>query len=378
MQFVYHNPTKVYFGQSLISSIGKEISRYGFKKVMLLAGSGSIKQNGVYNQLVSSLEKYEIEFVECWGVVPNPILSHTQNAIELARKENIEAIIAAGGGSVIDEAKSIAAGFYLDNIWNVYERKASIEDALPIFTVLTLSGTGSEMNSIAVLTNEIDKKKWNIGSPLLYPIATFIDPTIQFSLPWHQTVNGGIDAICHVLEYYFSGKEQEITISICESIIKTIILALDKLQNEPDNYEARSNLAWAATLALNGTSGVSLIGEWSSHRIEHGISALYPEVAHGAGLAIVFPAWIEYTKHTNPLQYERFAKNIWGKDTIEDAIIAMKNKFNEWGSPTSLSEIKISEIAIEDIANNASKLGVVGELLPLTAKEMKEILRIAY
>lgn len=376
--FIFHNPTKLIFGKNTIETIGNEISRAGFSKILLLYGGGSIKKNGVYQKVINSLRSNNIQFIEHPGVVPNPILSHANEGIKLCHENDLQAILAVGGGSVIDEAKSIAAGFYLDNLWDAFERKVEIKNALPIFTVLTISGTGSEMNPFAVLTNEVEKKKWNIGAPSLYPRATVIDPTVQMSLPWHQTVNGGIDAISHVLEYYFVSTDQEVSISISEALIRTIISSLDKLQNNQFDYSARANLAWAATLALNGITGASTLGEWSAHRIEHGISALYPEIAHGAGLAIVFPAWINYTRDTNPLQYERFARNIWNCNNLDDALAAMKAKYKSWGAPISLRDINIAEDKIADIAHNASRLGIVGNLLPLTEKEMYEILKLAY
>lgn len=376
--FVFHNPTKLIFGENTIEVIGKEISKNGIKRILLLYGGGSIKKNGVYDTVVKSLKDNNIVFVEHSGVVPNPVLSHANEGIELCKRNNLEAILAVGGGSVIDEAKSIAAGFYLNNLWDAFERKEEIKDALPVFTILTISGTGSEMNPFAVLTNEFEKKKWNIGATCLYPRATIIDPRIQMSLPWHQTVNGGIDAISHILEYYFNSTVQEVSISISEALIRTIVLCLDKLQVNQYDYPARANLAWAATLALNGFVGSSTIGEWAAHRIEHGISALYPEIAHGAGLAVVFPAWISYTRKTNPSQYERFAKNVWNSNSLDDALTVMKSKYSSWGAPISLRELNIPKEKIGEIAYNASRLGVVGNLLPLTEEEMAEILELAY
>lgn len=376
--FVFHNPTKLIFGENTIEVIGKEISKSGYKRILLLYGGGSIKKNGVHDTVVKSLKDNNIVFVEHSGVVPNPVLSHANEGIELCKRNNLEAILAVGGGSVIDEAKSIAAGFYLNNLWDAFERKAEIKDALPVFTILTISGTGSEMNPFAVLTNEDEKKKWNIGAACLYPKATIIDPRIQMSLPWHQTVNGGIDAISHILEYYFNSTVQEVSISVSEALIRTIVLCLDKLQVNPKDYPARANLAWAATLALNGLVGSSTIGEWAAHRIEHGISALYPEIAHGAGLAVVFPAWISYTRQANPSQYERFAKNVWNSNSLDEALAAMKSKYRDWGAPISLRDLNIPKEKIGEIANNASRLGVVGNLLPLTEREMAEILELAY
>lgn len=378
LNFIFHNPTKLIFGENTVEAIGQEIRKAGQEKVLFLYGGGSIKKNNVYELVTNSLKNNGIEYVEHPGVVPNPILSHANEGIALCKKHNLQAILAVGGGSVIDEAKSIAAGYFLDNLWDAFERRVEIKKALPIFTVLTISGTGSEMNPYAVLTNEIEKKKWNIGAPSLYPKVTIIDPTVQMTLPWNQTVNGGIDAISHIMEFYFASTNQEVSIAISEALIKSIIKSLDILQNNPRDYPARANLAWAATLALNGIAGASTLGEWSVHRIEHGISAIYPEIAHGAGLAVVFPAWISYTRSANPKQYERFAKNIWNCNNLDQALEAMKAKYRSWGAPVSLRDLNIPKEKIPDIAYNASRLGVVGNMVPISEKEMNEILNLAY
>lgn len=376
--FIYHNPTKLIFGENTIEAIGLEIKKAGIEKVLFLYGSGSIKKNKVYELVINSLKSNGIEYFEHPGVVPNPVLSHANEGVALCKKYNLQAVLAVGGGSVIDEAKSIAAGYYLDNLWDAFESKAEIKKALSIFTVLTISGTGSEMNPYAVLTNEFEKKKWNIGAPVLYPKVTIIDPNVQMTLPWHQTVNGGIDAISHIMEFYFASTDQEVSISISEALIKSIIKSLDILQSNPNDYSALANLAWAATLALNGVVGASTLGEWAAHRIEHGISALYPEIAHGAGLAVVFPAWISYTRSANPKQYERFAKNVWYCDTLDEALEAMKAKYKSWGAPVSLRDLNILKEKIPEIAYNASRLGVVGNMMPITEKEMLDILNLAY
>ena len=302
--FTFFNPTKVIFGRRTIPRIGEEINKKGYNKILLLAGKGSNRENGVYDATVKSLKRAGIEWIECWGVKPNPILSHAEEALELVRKEGLQMVLAIGGGSVIDEAKSIAAGFYLNNIWDAFEENQTINKALPVFSILTLSGTCSEMDPFAVLTNEVEKKKWNIGGDALFPKVSIIDPSVQMSLPWSQTVNGAIDAMSHVMEFYFLGEKEEITIALDEAIMRTIIKCLDMLKDDEKNYQARANIAWSATLALNGISGIALKGgDWSSHRLEHGISALHPDIAHGAGLAVVFPAWIKYTQNENPEQF---------------------------------------------------------------------------
>ena len=376
--FTFYNPTKLIFGKNTIPKMGRELKKSGINKVLLLAGSGSIKSNGTYESAIQSLKNSGIEWSELWGVRANPLLSHAIEGISIVKDKNVNAILAVGGGSVIDEAKSIAAGYYLDNLWTAFEDKISIDKALPVYTILTLSGTCSEMDPYAVLTNDENLKKWNISGDALYPKVSIIDPEVQMSLPWHQTVNGAIDAMSHIMEFYFMGKDEEATLSVDEALMKTIIQSVDKLQEEPCNYSARANLAWAATLGLNGISGVALHGgDWASHQIEHGISALHPEIAHGAGLAVVFPAWIYYMNRYNTDIFKRWAKNVWNSVTIDDGIKAMKAKYSEWEAPVSLNELGLCEDDIIPIAENASVIGPAGALEKLNKGDIESILKIA-
>jgi len=377
--FTFYNPTKVFFGKNTISRIGKEIHKAGIQRILLVSGGGSTKTNGVYEQVIKSLMEFGIDWVEYWGVKPNPVLSHTLKGIELARENELEAVLAVGGGSVIDEAKSIAAGFYLDNLWDAFEKKVQVELALPVYTVLTLSGTGSEMDLYAVITNEDEKKKWNIGADCLYPRISIIDPSVQMSLPWNQTVNGAIDAMSHIMENYFMGSDEEATLGINESLMRTIIKSIDSLHLNGKDYNARANLAWSATLALNGISGVAMRGgDWACHRIEHAISAMHPGVAHGAGLGVIFPAWLKFVTEYNPSLFDRWSNNVWDSATTEEAIVNMKNKFHSWNAPVSLSELGINESEINNIASNSMRFGVVGSLKVLTHNDIVDILKIAF
>ncbi len=282
-KFVFHNPTKIIFGENTVSKIGEEIKKSGLKKVLLHYGGGSIKKNGVYEQVTNSLKENNIDFIEVSGVKPNPILSKVHEGIKVARENNVDGILAVGGGSVIDSAKAIAGGFYYDgDIWDAYSGKYVIKKALPLFTVLTLSATGSEMNGNSVITKEETKQKWATHSKHIYPKVSIIDPTVQFSLPPQQTVNGAVDAISHVMEYYFDGTtDTEIQDQIAEGIIRTVIKSTEILLKKPEDYHARANLAWSATLALNGLLNAgSSGGDWSSHTLEHSVSALF-DIAHG-------------------------------------------------------------------------------------------------
>lgn len=380
--FVFYNPTKVIFGKGTIPKIGFEINKLGLKKVLLLAGSGSIKRNGVYEQVSKSLKENGIEWIEHWGVRPNPVLSHANEGIKIVRENKLEGILAVGGGSVIDEAKSIAAGVFLDNLWDAFERKVKIEKALPIFTVLTISATCSEMDPYAVLTNEAENKKWNIEGASLFPKVSIIDPTIQYSLPWEQTVYGAIDALSHIMEFYFQGKDEEPTLSLDETLMLNIFKNVDKLKENSEDYSSRSALAWSAVLALNGFSGAGLYGgDWACHTIEHGISAFRPEVAHGAGLAVVFPAWIKYIHPLNEPQFLRWAKNIFGKNNVESAVQSLKEKYRSWGAPISLRELNISKNDIPRIVEiilQANSIRTIGNIKNLDFNDIYEILNIAY
>ncbi|MCD6450668.1 MAG: iron-containing alcohol dehydrogenase [Thermotogaceae bacterium] len=378
--FVFHNSTKVVFGKGTVGAIGDEIKNYGYKKVLFLYGGGSIKKNGVYDSVVDSLRRNSIEFVEVSGVKPNPVLSKVKEAIDVAKRENVEAILAVGGGSVIDSAKTIAAGFYYDgDIWDAFTGKYKVKKSLPIFVVLTISATGSEMNGGAVITNEDTKEKWSFWASTSFPKASIIDPTVQFSLPREQTVYGGVDAIVHVLEYYFDGsKGRKVMDRIMESIIKTIMEAIEILIDNPTNYEWRANLAWSATLALNGLTSVgSYGGDWSSHIIEHSLSALY-DIAHGAGLAIVTPAWMRYVMNEDREKFERFAKEIFGKNNAEEGIEAFKGWLKKVGAPVSLKDVGISFEDVGKIAENAAIRSPFGKLKPLYKEDIIAILKLAF
>jgi len=376
--FTFLNPTKVIFGKDVISRIGPAIKERGHKNILLIAGQGSIKKNGVYDAVAKSLQSQGIAFTEVWGVRPNPVLAKVRETIQIAKDNKAEAILAVGGGSVIDSAKAVAAGVYLKNIWDAFEDKARIEKALPLYTVLTVSGAASEMNPWAVVTNEEEKKKWSIGAPSLFPVISVIDPSVQMSLPWHQTVFGAIDGLAHIMENYFMGRDQEATMGICESLMRTIITMVDIIQHSPNDYNARANLVWAITCAHNGMTAVAMRGgDWASHGIQHGISALHPEIAHGAGLAVVFPAWILYVRRSNPELFKRWSKNVMQSRFIEDAVSKFRTKLSKWKAPVFLKDLGVKQAEIKDIAQNADLQGPLGHLKKLALKDIEAVLKIA-
>ncbi|MGC8851473.1 MAG: iron-containing alcohol dehydrogenase, partial [Candidatus Micrarchaeia archaeon] len=346
---------------------------------LLVAGGGSIRKNKVYSQVVASLKKSGIDWVESWGVKPNPSLDKVREMIALARNERVDCVLAVGGGSVIDASKAVAAGFFLDDVWKAFEGKAEVKKALPLFTVLTISATASEMDPFAVISNEAARRKWAVGSDLLYPVVSIVDPSVQSSLPWAQTVYGAVDGLSHVMEYYFLGKSEETTLAIDEALMRSIIVEANALRKNQKNLEARANLAWALTLALNGTSGAGLRGgDWACHSIEHAVSALHPEVAHGAGLAVVFPAWIKFVNKSSPAIFKRWAKQVWGAASVEAAVAKMKKQYSAWGAPVSLRELGVKRGEISSIAAKAvEKGGGCGVLKRLSARDVESILKLA-
>ncbi|HCF38530.1 MAG TPA: NADH-dependent alcohol dehydrogenase [Thermosipho africanus] len=380
--FVFYNPTKLVFGKNTVEKIGEYLKKDNVKKVLLLAGGGSIKKNGVYEKVVRSLVENGVEKIEVWGVRPNPVLSKVKEAISVAKNENVDAILAVGGGSVIDSAKAVAAGVrYEGDVWDFYSGKAKVKEAMPLYAILTLSATGTEMNGNSVVTNEETLEKFSFSSIHVYPKVSVVDPEVQYTLPQNQLVNGAVDAISHVMEYYFDGEEVSLTDRIDEGIIKTIMQTTEVLLDDPKNYDARANFALSTTLALNGVSGLGHRGgDWSSHAIEHALNALNPDVAHGAGLAVVFPAWMKYVCNQAPERFVQFGENIFGlKDCKpEEAINALSDWYKKIGAPTTLKELGFKEEDIEKLTEIASKMAPMGRLKKLERGDIKKILEIAY
>lgn len=381
INYNFYNPTRLLFGEDSIDKLGRQIAGSGCSKVLMMAGGGSIKKNGVYDRIQKMLADNQIECVELWGIQANPTLEKVREAIMLAKKSGADAILAVGGGSTIDSAKAAAAGVYANDIWQIFEHKEKIKAALPIFTVLTISATASEMNCNAVLTNEAENKKYGIGHPLLYPKTSAVDPAVQTSLPWEQTVNGAVDAMAHIMEFYFIGTEEETVIALSESLINSIIKSVAKLKTNGEDVTARANLAWAATLALNGMSGAGLKGgDWACHEISHSISALYPEIAHGAALGVIFPAWMEYVsdEEINIHQFNRFSRAILSCIDIEEGVEKFRKLISSWGGKTKLRELGVKEDDIVQLAAMATRNGHLGKLKELTATDVEAILRLAY
>jgi hypothetical protein len=384
--FVFENPTRIIFGRDTIGRIGAEAKRFG-TKVLLVYGQGSIKNNGVYDQVIASFEDAALPVVEFPGVKSNPVLSHALQGIELARRDGIDVIVAVGGGSVIDTAKTIAVGAVADpgdDIWDFFTYKKKITGALPLLTVLTISASASEMNPGAVITKEEGAQKYSIRSPHIQPKTSIMDPTVLFSLSPAYSAYSAVDAVTHMLEGYFNNTEPESILQdrLVEGLMKTIMESTGRILENPHDYDARANMMWATTLAFNGitTAGMGMIA-LPAHMIEHSLSALY-DIPHGAGLSIVLPGWMAYALPQIPARFGRLAREIFNVDNGDDihagaeGIRLLKQWFSSIGSPVSLSEAGIPAADIDRIAENAFVLSRVWGLNAYTKEIIADILRI--
>ena len=382
--FIFYNPTKIIFGKGVISQIGTETSKIA-RKVLILYGMGSIKQNGIYDSVCMSLNESNITYIEVSGIKPNPIISKVREAIKSAKEQNVEAIIAIGGGSVIDTAKAVAAGFYYDgDPWDFIQDLSRVPPkALPIITVLTISATSSEMNRGAVILNEEIDMKIAFYSDYTFPKISFLDPEFQYSLPKKQIAFGAVDIITHVLEFYFDGtKNTEFQDYFAESIIKTVIKNTEILLENPKDYEARAQFTWMGTIALSGINAAGRnFGDWATHRIGHAISAMY-DTAHGETLSIVLPAWMRYCLKTDINKFYRFGHEIFSIKAIDReevgirGIQALKDWFRKIGVSTSLVDSGIRIYDIPKIAVNPSIRYPLGKLRVLEQTDVENILRL--
>ena len=361
--FSFCNPTQIEFGKDKEKNIGKYISQNGVKKVLLVYGSKRVIEDGLFDVVIKSLKENGVDFIAFGGVVSNPILGTIKNAIKIAKDEKVDGVLSLGGGSVLDSSKAIAVGtLYDSDVWDFFLGKEQIKKALPIFDIITLAATGSEMNGYAVVTNEKTKQKFSIWSPLVYPKVSVINPELQKSVSKEYLVYSATDIIAHTIEGYFTAKIQPKYMSRqVENIIKTVIETTEILIKNPDDYNARGEFAWAATNALNGTTTVGTSGfSFPNHLIEHALSALY-NVPHGAGLSVVIPAWAKWYYKENEAQFIRFAKEIFGKNTALEGIEALESWFNKIGTPIRLNQFGLDKSNISDIIENLSYQNDIGK-----------------
>ncbi|WP_113673434.1 iron-containing alcohol dehydrogenase [Vallitalea guaymasensis] len=363
--FVFNTHTKVYFGKEKIVDLSKEVTNYG-TNVLLVYGQGAIKKNGIYSEVVEVLNKCNV--VEFGGITPNPRIKMVREGIKIARDNKIDVVLAVGGASVIDCAKIIAAGYYYeDDPWDLVICPGEIKIVLPIITVLTSFGTGSEMNGSAVINNEEEEEKIGTYSPLLQPEVSILDPVYTYSLSADLTAAGVVDTMSHAMESYFSkDKDTFVQDRIAEGIIKTCIKYGPIAIKENDNYEARANLMWAGALGLNGLTGAGKTSAWSCHPMEHELSAFY-DITHGAGMAVLMTNWMRYILNDKTVdKFVEYAENVWhifNEDDkykkAEKAIEMTRKFFDECNMPVTLGELGIDDEKFESMAVNAVSNGLL-------------------
>lgn len=383
--FVLENPTKILFGRDTIGQIGTETRALG-TTALLVYGHQSLKNNDLHRQITETLAASGLTIIEHGGVKSNPVLSHVRQGIALCKNHNVDVIVAAGGGSVIDEAKAIAAGaVVLHDVWKFFKGKAGITAPLPICTILTLAASGSEMNGGMVITNDETNLKLGIGNKKLCPKVSILDPTATFSVPPDYTAYGAVDAIAHTLEFYFTATAPHTPVQdrFIEGLIINLIEACDQVLAVPDNYPARSNLMWCATMALNGwtAAGLGQVG-FPMHMIEHSMSALY-NVPHGAGLSVVIPAWLKWKAASNPQKIAQMAERVFGiteGNTEEKAaagIMRLQNWFKQINCPTTLDGLNIPISAISHLAKHSLTQAKLWRLNGYNAETIEIILNLA-
>ncbi len=383
--FNYNIPTQIFFGEGKIEVLGKEIKKYG-SRVLLAYGGGSIKKNGIYDDVVKELKENDVEYFELSGIEPNPRVESVEKGVEISRENDIDFILAVGGGSTIDCAKAIAAAFYYDgNPWDLVIGKAEIGKVLPLASVLTLAATGSEMDAGAVISNLETNQKYGFGHPDFFPKFSILDPSYTYTVGEYQTASGVADIMSHTFESYFSNeKGAYIQDKIAEGILDTCIKYGPLALKEPDNYEARANLMWASSLAINGLIGYGKDSVWSVHPLEHELSAYY-DITHGVGLAILTPHWMEHVLNEDNLyKFVEYGVNVWkidsGLSDLEIAKLAIEKTaefFHNLGIPMTLKEVGINEEKLEIMAKAVTdhNEGFVGNFKSLNYDDVLEIFK---
>ncbi|MBQ7197192.1 MAG: iron-containing alcohol dehydrogenase [Synergistaceae bacterium] len=385
--FFWHNPTALIFGKDTVKDLADYLKHDGVKGVLLVYGGKGIFKSGAYAQATEMLTKAGIKFSEVNDIKPNPKIDKVREGIARVKAGGIDAILPVGGGSVFDSAKAIAAGAcYSGDVWDFFSGKAKIEKAMPIYGVLTASATASEVNGFSVISNPECEIKTSINSPFVYPKVSVIDPSFQFTLPQKQTVYGGVDIIAHILERVLDGDEgSDLIDEQGYALIRTMMRVIPELIENPKDYDARAEYALGAAMAHCGflSVGRKIRGDFSSHRMGHSLSMLY-DVAHGASLSIVMPAWARYLYEDNPVPFARLGEAVFdiydGTDEEKalDAIDALEDFFKDINSPTTLREVGIKEEDIEKIAANASRGETFGVLKALEPEDVLEIFKLAY
>lgn len=383
--FVYDIQTKVYFGKDQLGNLAPELKKYG-KKVLLTYGGGSIKKNGLYQRILDELDKGDFEVCELSGIDPNPRVSSVNKGAEICKKENIDVLLAVGGGSVIDCTKYIGAAAYYDgDAWDIMLKKVDVQKALPIFTVLTLSATGTEMNAAGVISNPETNDKIGLIFPPLRPKVSFLDPTLTYSVSKYQTACGSADILNHIFEVYFNMDDDLYMLdTVMEGLMKTVIKYAPIAYHDGNNYEARANLMWASSWAINGFVAAGKTHDWTCHPIEHELSAYY-DITHGLGLAILAPKWLEYSLSDKTVsKYKQFGVNVFNidenLDPMEIAQLAIEKVktflYEDLHLDSTLSAINIDDDKFEIMAKKACNNDKINGFKTLYPKDVVNILNM--
>lgn len=350
--FTFFSPTKFVFGRGVESRTGELCKQFGGTKVLLVYGGGSVVKSGLLGRVEASLTEAGIKYVEFGGIQPNPIDTKVYEGIELVRKEGIDFILPVGGGSAIDTAKAIAVGVpYQGDFWDFYVGKAKVTSALPVATVLTIPAAGSEGSGDSVITKTDGMNKLGLGSEHMRPKFSIMNPEITMTLPANQTAYGIVDMMAHIFERYFTNtREVEVTDRVAEGLLIAIINEAKKVMADPQNYEARANIMWSGTIAHNGLCGVGRQEDWMTHCMEHEVSGLNDKVAHGAGLAVIFPAWMTFMAKHNPYKGAQLAERVFGieaKGTEEERALKGIEKLKEFFVGTLKMPKTLRELGFE-------------------------------
>ena len=388
--FVFYSPTEFVFGRDTQSQTGELVKRYGGRRVLVVYGGGSVVRSGLLDTVKASLDAEGITYCELSGIRPNPTDDRVYEGIEIARKEGVDFILAVGGGSVIDTAKGIAIGVPYDgDFWDFYSKKGVPTASLPVGVVLTIPAAGSEGSGNSVITKLDGMHKISVRYPMmLRPRFAVMNPELTYTLPWFQTACGIVDMICHIQERYFSNTTGvDLTDGIAETIMRNVMQNALRLKENPNDYDARANVMWAGTLAHNGLCGNGKVEDWSSHRLEHEISALY-DVAHGAGLAVMVPAWMTFVAKKNPHKVREFAVKVMGIEAegksdemvIAEGIEALKAFYHSIDLTTSMRELTgvenpDTEALVKSLNGNMGD--TLGFYVPLSMEDCAEIYRLA-
>ena len=362
--FNFYSPTEFVFGKDRENEVGALVRKHGGSRVLVHFGGGSAERSGLLDRVRASLKAEGVYFTELGGVQPNPRDTLVYKGIEICKAENIDFILSVGGGSTIDSSKAIAAGVLYDgDFWDFYCGKARIEKALPVGTVLTIAAAGSEGSPSSVITQDATGTKRGTGSDLIRARFSVLNPALTCTLPAYQTACGAADIMAHVFERYFTNTpEVEVTDRLCEAVLLTMIKETPRAIAEPENYDARANIMWAGMVAHNDIVGVGRSQDWNSHGIEHELSGLY-DVAHGAGLAVIMPAWMEFVMSHDVMRFAQMATRLWGcqmnfqhpEVTALEGIRRFRRFLHDIGLPINLAELGAKE---EDIPTLVANQGV--------------------